>query len=60
MPMHGLGRLIVEGSSEEIAAAAVELGMRTLREDGIRHALAGVTSLDEVRRVAGDGPRILA
>jgi len=60
MPMHGLGRLLVEGSADEIAAAAVAHGMRTLREDGIRHALAGVTTLDEVRRVAGDGARLLA
>ena len=28
--------------------------MRTLREDGLRLALAGVTSIDEVRRVTGD------
>jgi type II secretory ATPase GspE/PulE/Tfp pilus assembly ATPase PilB-like protein len=28
--------------------------MFTLREDGVRLALAGVTSLEEVRRVAGD------
>ncbi len=60
MPMHGLGRLLVEGSSEEIAAAAIEQGMRTLREDGIRQTLAGVTSLDEVRRVTGDGVRFHA
>jgi type IV pilus assembly protein PilB len=60
MPMHGLGRLIVEGSADEIAAAAVAQGMRTLREDGLRHALAGVTTLDEVRRVTGDGLRVLA
>ena len=58
MPMQGLGRLIVDGSIEEIAAAAVAAGMRTLREDGIRQALAGVTTLDEVRRVTGDGVRV--
>jgi type II secretory ATPase GspE/PulE/Tfp pilus assembly ATPase PilB-like protein len=28
--------------------------MKTLHDDGIRHCLAGVTSLDEVRRVTGD------
>jgi type IV pilus assembly protein PilB len=59
MPMQGLGRLIVEGSADEIAGAAVAQGMRTLREDGIRHALAGLTTLDEVRRVTGDGLRTL-
>jgi type II secretory ATPase GspE/PulE/Tfp pilus assembly ATPase PilB-like protein len=28
--------------------------MSTLRQDGIRIALAGISSLDEVRRVTGD------
>jgi hypothetical protein len=28
--------------------------MFTLREDGVRLSIAGVTSIDEVRRVAGD------
>jgi type II secretory ATPase GspE/PulE/Tfp pilus assembly ATPase PilB-like protein len=28
--------------------------MRTLREDGVRLALAGVTTLEEVRRITGD------
>jgi type II secretory ATPase GspE/PulE/Tfp pilus assembly ATPase PilB-like protein len=60
MPMRGLGRLLVEGSADEIAAAAVAQGMRTLREDGIRHALSGVTTLDEVRRITGDGAHALA
>lgn len=27
--------------------------MRTLREDGVRLCLEGVTTLDEVRRIAG-------
>ena len=54
MPIHGLGHVIVKGSSEEIFEAARELGMRTLREDGLRLALAGITSVDEVRRVTGD------
>jgi general secretion pathway protein E len=38
----------------EIQKAAVEAGMRTLREDGIRLSLEGVTTAAEVRRVAGD------
>jgi len=54
MPVHGLGRVLMEGSTDEIFDAAVAAGMRTLREDGVRLALAGVTSLDEVRRVTGD------
>ena len=28
--------------------------MFTLREDGVRLAFAGITTLEEVRRVAGD------
>jgi type II secretory ATPase GspE/PulE/Tfp pilus assembly ATPase PilB-like protein len=28
--------------------------MHTLRQDGVRLALAGISSLDEVRRVTGD------
>jgi type IV pilus assembly protein PilB len=41
-------------STAEIQKAAVASGMRTLREDGIRLCLEGVTTADEVRRVAGD------
>ena len=41
-------------STTEIQKAAVAAGMRTLREDGIRLCLEGVTTPDEVRRVAGD------
>jgi type IV pilus assembly protein PilB len=33
------------------ASAARELGMRTLREDGLRKVVAGMTTLDEVLRV---------
>ena len=54
MPMEGEVRRRVEASTEEIFEAAVADGMKTLRDDGHRHALAGITSLDEVRRVTGD------
>jgi type IV pilus assembly protein PilB len=54
MPIHGLGSLLIKGSTDEIFEGAREQGMRTLREDGLRLALAGVTSIDEVRRVTGD------
>jgi type II secretory ATPase GspE/PulE/Tfp pilus assembly ATPase PilB-like protein len=47
-------RLIESGSTEEIFAEAVAQGMKTLRQDGFRLALAGISSLDEVRRVTGD------
>ena len=41
-------------STADIQKAAVAAGMRTLREDGIRLCLEGVTTVEEVRRVAGD------
>ena len=45
-------RMAVErASSAQIAVAAREEGMQTLRQDGLAKALAGVTSLDEVLRV---------
>jgi general secretion pathway protein E len=34
-----------------VRARAIENGMRTLRDDGIRKVLDGVTSIDEVARV---------
>jgi type IV pilus assembly protein PilB len=55
MPVHGrMRRLIETGSTDEIFAEAVAEGMTTLREDGLRLAVAGLSSLDEVRRVTGD------
>jgi type IV pilus assembly protein PilB len=45
---------LVGAPTREIQAAAVAAGMFTIRDDGIRLCLAGVTTLDEVRRVAGD------
>jgi type II secretory ATPase GspE/PulE/Tfp pilus assembly ATPase PilB-like protein len=49
-----LRSLIESGSTEEIFTEAVAQGMATLRDDGIRLALAGISSLDEIRRVTGD------
>jgi type IV pilus assembly protein PilB len=54
MPIHGRIRRLVDASTEEIFAAAVEEGMLTLRQDGIRLCLDGISSLDEIRRVTGD------
>ena len=54
MPIRGEIRGLIESSTEEIFAAAVKRGMTTMREDGIRLALAGVTSLAEVRRITGE------
>ncbi|MGZ8717376.1 MAG: GspE/PulE family protein, partial [Gaiellaceae bacterium] len=49
-----LRSLIESGSTEEIFAEAAAQGMATLRQDGFRLALAGISSLDEIRRVTGD------
>ena len=38
--------------SEELRAMAIAKGMRTLLDDGVRAARAGVTTIDEVLRVA--------
>jgi type IV pilus assembly protein PilB len=54
MPIHGRIRKLIEASTEEIFAAAVEEGMTTLRNDGIRLCVAGTSSVDEIRRVTGD------
>ena len=53
LPVQGEIRSLVERSTEEIFAAAVRHGMTTLRDDGMRLALAGVTSVEEIRRVTG-------
>jgi type IV pilus assembly protein PilB len=47
-------RRLIEGSSEEFFAAAVEHGMQTLGQAGNRLCLEGISSHDEIRRVTGD------
>lgn len=48
-------RLIMEGqSAAEIRDYARSKGMMLLHEDGLRKAFAGITSLEEVMRVASD------
>jgi type IV pilus assembly protein PilB len=54
MPIQGRLRGLIEASTEEIFAAAVEQGMRTMKQDGIRLCLEGIASLDEIHRVTGD------
>jgi type IV pilus assembly protein PilB len=54
LPVEGQIRRLLESSVEELHAAAVAGGMTTLRQDGIRLCLAGVTSIEEVRRIVGD------
>ena len=51
----GIRELVSEGASaKKIEWAAAAAGMRTLREDGIRACLEGVTTLSELQRVLGD------
>jgi len=45
---------LVGAPTREIEAMAIAQGMFTLREDGVRLAVAGITTLEEVRRVVGD------
>ncbi len=53
IPDNQMRELIVERASADVLREkARELGMATLREDGLRKALAGVTTLEEVTRVA--------
>ena len=48
-----IGRLILEHSSAtEIEKVAVEEGMITMKQDGYLKAVEGITSIDEVLRVA--------
>jgi type IV pilus assembly protein PilB len=50
---NNLRQLIGNNASErELAAAAVSSGMRTLYNDGVQRVLDGVTSLEEIKRVA--------
>jgi len=55
LPMIRSIRKLVGHSTEEIHDEAVRNGMVTLRQDGYRLVFAGVTSLDEVKRIVGDG-----
>ncbi|WP_456407159.1 type II secretion system ATPase GspE [Thiolapillus sp.] len=48
-------RLIMRhANAGEIQQAAIEDGMNTLRQDGLRKSVAGLTTLEEVARVAED------
>ena len=55
IPDEEIKKLIVnKGSAEVIKKYAVEKGMRTLKEDGLLKAERGLTTIDEVLRVAQD------
>jgi type IV pilus assembly protein PilB len=45
--------ILNKSSGEEIAAAAMEAGMRRLRDDGLEKVRRGITSIPEVLRVVG-------
>jgi type IV pilus assembly protein PilB len=47
-------RLMETATAEEIYETAVADGMRTLQDDGLRLCIAGLTSLEEIKRVAGE------
>jgi len=47
------------GSAAQMRSIAKELGMRTMREDGVRKVLAGQTSVEEVLSVTVDEPTVL-
>ncbi len=53
MTVQGEVRALVERSAAEIFAAAVRQGMTTLRDDGMRLALSGLSSVEEIGRVTG-------
>jgi type IV pilus assembly protein PilB len=54
LPMTDAISRLIGAPTREIEAEAVRQGMFTMRDDGIRLSMAGMTTLDEVRRVAGD------
>jgi type IV pilus assembly protein PilB len=54
MPVSAEIRSLIDGTTDEIHAAAVRGGMTTLHQDGVRLCLEGVSSLEEIRRVTGE------
>jgi type II secretory ATPase GspE/PulE/Tfp pilus assembly ATPase PilB-like protein len=53
MSVQGEVRTLAERSAAEIFDAAVRQGMTTIRDDGMRVALSGISSIEEIRRVTG-------
>ncbi|MGB2875830.1 MAG: GspE/PulE family protein [Gaiellaceae bacterium] len=54
MPVTRELRSLMEAPTDEIHHTAVEAGMTTLHQDGIRLCLEGISSLEEIRRVTGE------
>jgi type II secretory ATPase GspE/PulE/Tfp pilus assembly ATPase PilB-like protein len=46
--------IVSHATSNEIQRKAVEQGMITMRQDGYLKALQGLTTIEEVNRVAAD------
>ena len=57
LPVRGPVHAVLERSTEEIRAAADSAGMRTMRHDGARLALTGVSAIDEISNVVGEKNR---
>jgi type II secretory ATPase GspE/PulE/Tfp pilus assembly ATPase PilB-like protein len=47
-------RRLLGASADELRAAAVRAGMTTLRQEGVRLCLEGVSSLEEIERITGE------
>jgi general secretion pathway protein E len=43
--------MLKSSESHQLRQQAVQEGMRTLRQDGVRKVMAGLTTIDEVLRV---------
>ena len=54
MPVTGEIRRLLEAATDEIHEAAIQGGMTTLFQDGVRLCVEGVSSLEEIHRVAGE------
>jgi type IV pilus assembly protein PilB len=47
--------ILAMGGDSELTLAALEAGMITMLQDGILKAVEGITSIDEVKQVTGEG-----
>ena len=47
-------RRLLGASADELRTAAVRAGMTTLRQEGVRLCLEGVSSLEEIERITGE------